>query len=505
MTGGPPSSSAEEVFALADALLRAEDRPALDEVCARWPELTRDGAPAAPLRVSAEARLEAEGERVAALHAARWALVEARAALQLLRGAQDLLVSTVGHDLRTPLTILLGQCQLLEEGLVEAARLPRTIEVIRRQGERIQELLDRVVARHGRAPVGFGGSASLRVAALVREVAGAGLRARPVEVEGDAELVAPPGLLTVVLAELLEALGGSGGEPVRARVRALTLGSGAPGLRVELEREAPAGPYARALAVDLRRTALTVGQVLAGWGGAALVAPGPGLGCVLDLPRFWRPPVPVALRGGTAACRAAAEEALWPRFRVVPAGGAEVVRVRRVEGEGGPGWRREGGTAGPVVPDRGLGAALEAWTEGLVVAPPVPALGAAVRASREAGDAGVALAVSLAEVARGEEGAAELAAELWLGAALGRCAGGALRAQQHGARAVVVGFADAGAVARFLADLREHAAAAPPALGLSRPGVRLDARTLGPVALMPHTVVGAWLTGADLPEAVDGA
>jgi signal transduction histidine kinase len=64
----------------------------------------------------------------------------------------------VRHDVRTPLTVILGHAQMLAEGLVPPSRVEASYEAIQRQGERLNVLLERLAtasAPAGRHPIAW--------------------------------------------------------------------------------------------------------------------------------------------------------------------------------------------------------------------------------------------------------------------------------------------------------------------------------------------------------------
>ncbi len=67
--------------------------------------------------------------------------------LDRLSEARDSFLALVSHDLRSPISVVMGNCQMLEEGLLGPAQQRRAFETMRRQTERmgrmVEELLDR--------------------------------------------------------------------------------------------------------------------------------------------------------------------------------------------------------------------------------------------------------------------------------------------------------------------------------------------------------------------------
>ncbi len=78
-------------------------------------------------------------------------LARLTARLERLSDARDSFLALLSHDLRSPISVVLGHCQLIEEGLVTTTQLPKAIATIQRQTERmsrmVEDLLDRY--RHG--------------------------------------------------------------------------------------------------------------------------------------------------------------------------------------------------------------------------------------------------------------------------------------------------------------------------------------------------------------------
>ena len=78
-------------------------------------------------------------------------LARLTARLERLSDARDSFLALLSHDLRSPISVVLGHCQLIEEGLVAPTQFPKAIDTIQRQAERmsrmVEDLLDRY--RHG--------------------------------------------------------------------------------------------------------------------------------------------------------------------------------------------------------------------------------------------------------------------------------------------------------------------------------------------------------------------
>jgi len=77
-----------------------------------------------------------------------FAVRSALAEVELERARQRIAVveRLVRHDVRTPLTVILGHAQMLAEGLVSPSRLGESYEVIQRQGARLNGLLEQLTS-----------------------------------------------------------------------------------------------------------------------------------------------------------------------------------------------------------------------------------------------------------------------------------------------------------------------------------------------------------------------
>lgn len=96
------------------------------------------------------------------------AIAEAR--LSDLRSFQEEIVAALGHDLRNPIAVLMGHCQLLQEGLVPPGQEARTHDTLRRQAERLGTMIDELLDRRRQPRVAPSGAAPDDAAALVQEV-----------------------------------------------------------------------------------------------------------------------------------------------------------------------------------------------------------------------------------------------------------------------------------------------------------------------------------------------
>lgn len=70
--------------------------------------------------------------------------------LERLSEARDSFLALLSHDLRSPLAVVLGQVQLLEEGLIGAAQIPKVAATVRRQSERMVQMVEELLDRYRR-------------------------------------------------------------------------------------------------------------------------------------------------------------------------------------------------------------------------------------------------------------------------------------------------------------------------------------------------------------------
>ncbi len=70
--------------------------------------------------------------------------------LERLSEARDSFLALLSHDLRSPLAVVLGQVQLVEEGFVPPGGLPKVASTIRRQGERMLQMVEDLLDRYRR-------------------------------------------------------------------------------------------------------------------------------------------------------------------------------------------------------------------------------------------------------------------------------------------------------------------------------------------------------------------
>lgn len=115
--------------------------------------------------------------------------------------ARDGFYALVGHDIRSPLAVVLGNGQLLEEGLLAPGQRKKAAETIRRQAERIGQMVDDVLDRCRRADVPGGPRAVVDLGELVRVAIGRGASTH-LEVDGPA----PVHVDVVALEDALESV-----------------------------------------------------------------------------------------------------------------------------------------------------------------------------------------------------------------------------------------------------------------------------------------------------------
>jgi diguanylate cyclase (GGDEF)-like protein len=72
------------------------------------------------------------------------------ARLERLSDARDSFLALLSHDLRSPLAVVLGQMQLLEEGLVPAAHVAKSAATVRWQAERMVQMVEDLLDRYRR-------------------------------------------------------------------------------------------------------------------------------------------------------------------------------------------------------------------------------------------------------------------------------------------------------------------------------------------------------------------
>ncbi len=72
------------------------------------------------------------------------------ARLERLSEARDSFLALLSHDLRSPLAVILGQAQLLEEGLIAPGQHGKVAATVRRQGERMVQMVEDLLDRYRR-------------------------------------------------------------------------------------------------------------------------------------------------------------------------------------------------------------------------------------------------------------------------------------------------------------------------------------------------------------------
>lgn len=150
------------------------------------------------------------------------------ARLERLSEARDSFLALLSHDLRSPLAVVLGQAQLLEEGLVAPGQTVRLAATVRRQGERMVQMVEDLLDRYRRddavrleAESGDALRLAREMVEHFRPLAGARRQALVVEGEGEAPIEVDMGATREVLANLLENAirHGPEGSTVRVAVR----------------------------------------------------------------------------------------------------------------------------------------------------------------------------------------------------------------------------------------------------------------------------------------------
>ncbi len=131
--------------------------------------------------------------------------------LERLSEARDSFLALLSHDLRSPLAIILGQVQLMEEGLVPAGQVGRVAATVRRQGDRmvqmVEELLDRYRRDDAVRTVPDSGDAARIVVDMVENLRPLALARRQslvLECVPNAPIEADVAAIREVLANLLE-------------------------------------------------------------------------------------------------------------------------------------------------------------------------------------------------------------------------------------------------------------------------------------------------------------
>lgn len=131
-------------------------------VAVREGEAAQGGAGVVELSGGWQLRVERAGWHPAELEALRslvrgaWAAREAqeraavgRAWVRRARSVGEELRSALGHDFRTPIAVIEGQCQLLEQGIVGPAQIPRLVASVTKQTGKMEAGLHEQLGRLG--------------------------------------------------------------------------------------------------------------------------------------------------------------------------------------------------------------------------------------------------------------------------------------------------------------------------------------------------------------------
>ncbi len=210
----------------------------------------------------AYARAQQVGSPLTNPCARRTARLERRNAA--LADALDRFLSMANHDLRSPLAVVSGHCQLLEENLLAPAQQRRAVDTIRRQTDRIAQMTAAALDAARRALEADGEMALVSVPEAAREViealeSDAAARAVRVTVRataasrvhappaafrdalyalvGDAVRAAPSGTEVLVRADDSDA--GTAGAPGRVAVEVLGAGVGPRAPSVDAAKQVP--------------------------------------------------------------------------------------------------------------------------------------------------------------------------------------------------------------------------------------------------------------------------
>ncbi len=147
------------------------------------------------------------------------------ARLERLSEARDSFLALLSHDLRSPLAVVLGQAQLLEEGLIAPGQHGKLAATVRRQGERmvqmVEDLLDRYRRDDAVRSVSESGDALRMATEMVehfRPLALARRQSLVVHGEGEAPIEVDMGATREVVANLLENAIRHGPEGTEVRV-----------------------------------------------------------------------------------------------------------------------------------------------------------------------------------------------------------------------------------------------------------------------------------------------
>ncbi len=131
--------------------------------------------------------------------------------LERLSEARDSFLALLSHDLRSPLAVVLGQVELMQEGLVGPAQLPKSAATIGRQSQRMLQMVEDLLDRYRRddavrSPMDAGDAVRLaaEMVGALRPQAAARLQTFTVTGPQSAPIEADLAAIREVLANLLE-------------------------------------------------------------------------------------------------------------------------------------------------------------------------------------------------------------------------------------------------------------------------------------------------------------
>lgn len=84
-------------------------------------------------------------------------LLRLQTRLSRVTEAQDACIALLSHDIRSPVAVVLGNCQLLEEGIIKPQQYSRTFETMRRQIDRMSQMVERQLERYRQQQMGVHG------------------------------------------------------------------------------------------------------------------------------------------------------------------------------------------------------------------------------------------------------------------------------------------------------------------------------------------------------------
>lgn len=91
--------------------------------------------------------------------------------LDRLTEARDSFLALVSHDLRSPISVVLGHCQLLEEGLLNPNQSKKAFETMRRQTERMSRMVEDLLDRYRQGYSGAGEPGQGDLSQILRDMA----------------------------------------------------------------------------------------------------------------------------------------------------------------------------------------------------------------------------------------------------------------------------------------------------------------------------------------------